>query len=129
MTTPALDETQWRVKQESAGLKFCQYENFHEIPIPADCQKLSTVEYCRNYLVLYSAALEAIDFDGRLWYVKEDCERMKTVQMENIAKRFKEKFNLRKSKEYLMNSQREYKKVTSPYLSTAIAYDSVFVRS
>lgn len=39
---------------------------------------------------IFSADVESIPLDGRLWYMKSEQQRMKTLQMKNLAKRFKD---------------------------------------
>lgn len=45
-------------------------------------------DMCKMHI--FSADVESIPLDGRLWYMKSEQQRMKTLQMKNLAKRFKD---------------------------------------
>ncbi|VDM95557.1 unnamed protein product [Thelazia callipaeda] len=53
--------------------------------------------------IAQTADVESISLDGRLWYIKSEQERLKTIQMKNIAKCLKDLISKRSSG---MNSQR-----------------------
>uniref|UniRef100_A0A8R1XTG6 PlsC domain-containing protein n=1 Tax=Onchocerca volvulus TaxID=6282 RepID=A0A8R1XTG6_ONCVO len=69
-----------------------------------------------------TADVESITLDGRLWYAKSEQQRMKMLQMENIAKCFIDLINERTDCEKSMKLSKSLNGIKSPVLSSIVEF-------